>query len=224
MDPKSQSSVKVFGSAVLRVEPDVASLEFSVGRKAKQPRDAFRETHQSAGAVRAYLARAGVGDVAASRITLVQTFEYSAGKQQPTGYLARVSFNLLLSNLDRLEDILVGVVEAGTNEIRSVEFRTTRLKEYRAEARRRAVASAREKAEVYCGAAGVALGPAIFVEDVHPEALRGTGEGNTSSEVGSDDAGLERALAPESIVVGAAVTMSFAIGGLSEVRKDARTT
>ena len=37
MDTKLQSGVKVFGSAVLRVEPDVASLQFAVSRQAKQP-------------------------------------------------------------------------------------------------------------------------------------------------------------------------------------------
>ena len=70
---------------------------------------------------------------------------------------------------------------------------------------------AREKAENYCRAAGVSLGAVVSLEDVHPESLRGTGEGNTSSEVPSDDAGPDRALAPGSIVVGAAVSMVFAI-------------
>jgi len=41
MESKLQSGVKVFGSAVLRVESDVASLQFAVSRQAKQPKDAF---------------------------------------------------------------------------------------------------------------------------------------------------------------------------------------
>jgi uncharacterized protein YggE len=218
MEHNLQRGVKVFGSAILRVEPDVASLQFSVGRKAKQPKDAFRDTRQAVRGVRAYLDQAGVGEVAASRITLSQTFEYSGGKQTPTGYLARVSFNVLLADLDRMEEILVGVVDAGSNEIGSVEFQTTRLKEHRAEARRRAVAAAREKAENYCRAAGVSLGGVLHMEDINPGVLRGTGEGHTSSEVSSDDAGPERALAPGSIVVGAAVSISFVITDSSQVQ------
>jgi uncharacterized protein YggE len=211
MDHKSQAGVKVFGSAVLRVEPDVASLQFAVSRQVKHPKEAFRETHQAVKGVRAYLSQAGAGDVAASRITLARTFEYSGGKQLPTGYLARVSFNVLLPDLDRMEEVLVGVVDAGADEIGSVEFRTRRLKEYRAEARRRAVAAAREKAENYCRAAGVSLGAVVSLEDVNPEVLRGSGEGSTTSEAPSDDAGPDRALAPGSIVVGAAVSVVFAI-------------
>jgi uncharacterized protein YggE len=211
MEHKPQSGVKVFGSAVLRVEPDVASLQFAVSRQGKQPKDAFRETHQAVKGIREYLSRAGASDVAASRITLARTFEYTGGKQQPKGYVAKVSFNVLLSDLDRMEEILVGVVDAGANEIGSVEFRTTRLREHRAEARRRAVAAAREKAENYCRAAGISLASVMSLEDVNPEVLRGSGEGHTSSEVPSDDGVPDRALAPGSIVVGAAVWLVFAI-------------
>lgn len=211
MENKRQSGIKVFGSAVLRVEPDVASLQFGVSRKAKEPKDAFREARQAVGRVRDYLGQAGIGEVAASRINLSQVSEYRDGKHQPPVYLARVSFNLLLSDLDRMEQVLVGVVDAGANEIGSVAFHTSRLKEYRAEARRRAVAAAREKALIYCQAAGVSLGVVIHLKDVNPEVVRGSGEGHTSTEVSSDDAGPERALAPGSIVVAAAVSISFAI-------------
>jgi uncharacterized protein YggE len=209
------AGVKVFGSAVLRVEPDLVSLSFGVSRRAKKPREAFRETQQAVQEVRAYLQQAGITDVAGSRVSLSQTFEYSGGGRKPTGYQAQVGFNVLLTDLDRMEELLAGVVDAGANEIASVEFRTGRLKEYRAEARRRAVAAAREKAENYCRAAGIALGPVASLEDVHPEAVRGTGEGTTSTEVSPDEAAATRALAPGTIVVGAAVSMTFAIAGSS---------
>jgi uncharacterized protein YggE len=211
MDQKHQPGVKVFGSAVLRVEPDVVSLHFAVGRQAKKPRNAFLETHEAAKGLRAYLGQVKAADVAASHVLLTRTFEYVNNRQQPTGYYAKVSFNVLLTDLNRMEEVLVGVVDAGANEIGAVEFRTSRLREHRALARRRAVAAAREKAENYCRAAGVALGPVLSLEDVRPEALRGTGEGDTSSEAPSDDAGPERALAPGSIIVGAAVSMVYAI-------------
>jgi len=213
MENAPQPGVKVFGSAILRVEPDVASLQFGVTRQAKQPKDAFRETHQAVKEVRAYLSHAGAGEVASSRITLARTFEYVNQRQQPTGYSARVAFNVLLSDLDRMEEILVGVVDAGANEIGSVEFRTTRLKEYRADARRRAVAAAREKAENYCRAAGISLAEVVSLEDVNPDVLRGSGEGHTTTESTSDDYGPDRALTPGSIVVGAAVSIRYGLSG-----------
>ena len=211
-DAKLQSGVKVFGSAILRVEPDVASLRFAVSRQAKQPKDAFQETHKAVKGVRSYLAQAGAdGDIAASRVNLSRTFEYINNRQQATGYSAKVSFNVILSDLARMEELLVGVVDAGANEIDAVDFRTTRLKEYRAEARRRAVAAGRDKAENYCRAARVSLGAVISIEDISPDVLRGSGEGHTSHEAPQDDSGADHAFTPGSIVVGAAVSIVFGI-------------
>src|SRR5262249_15188881 len=156
----------------IRVEPDVASLQFAVTRQAAKPRDAFKQTHAAARDVRAFLTQASAGDVAASRVSLSQAFEFVSGHRKPTGYVARAGFNVLLPDLNRLEDILTGAIDAGANEVGAAEFLTSRLKEVRAEARRRAVAAAREKAENYCLAAGVTLGPVLHLEDIHPEALR----------------------------------------------------
>ena len=117
---------------------------------------------------------------------------------------------MLLRNLDRVEEILSGIVDAGVNEITSVTFQTSRLKDVRKEARRRAVAAAREKAEVYCNAANVTLGGAIHIEDVNPDQLRGF-EGHVFHEVEPDDEGPLQAIDPSSIVVRAAVMIAFEI-------------
>jgi uncharacterized protein YggE len=204
------AAVTVFGSAVLRVEPDSAALHFSVARQAAKPRDTLRETHEAVRAVRAFLTKAGVTDVAASRLNLERAYEYATGGRKPAGYAARVSLSVLLTDLDRVEDGLVGVVDAGVNEVGSVEFRTSQLREFRAEARRRAVAAARDKAEVYCRAAGVVLGPVGWLADENPNAVRGTGEGSTDTELPSDDSPTS-VLTPGSIVVAAAVTVGFAL-------------
>jgi len=207
------AGVKVFGSAVIRVEPDLALLQFGVSRHATKTRDALKEAQQTAQAVRACLTKAGVTDVAASRLTLTQTTEYSGGRSRPTGYLAKVVFNVMLTDLDKMDAVLVAVVDAGANEIGATEFRTTRLKELRLEARRNAVAAAREKADNYCRAAGVLLGAVTGIEDQNPGALRGNTESNvTSAEEPTDDHAPTRALAPNAIPIAVAVSLTFSIG------------
>lgn len=208
----SPSGVSVFGSAVICVEPDLVSFQFGVSRQEKKPRDALKAAQAAASAVRAYLTKVGVKDVAASQITLTQTTEYISNRHQPTGFAARISFNVVLADLNKMEDLLVGVVDAGANEIGSTVFRTSRLKELRFEARRRAVTAAREKAENYCRAAGVALGAVTAITDQNPEMLRNNSESNISREEPSDDSADTRALAPNAIPVGAAVSVTFALG------------
>lgn len=202
--------INVFGSALIRVDPDIVSLNFAVSRLQQHPRDAFQEVRKAAQAVRQYLEQAKIGEVGTSRVSISQSFRYVNGEQQFTGYTARVVFYVLLRQLDKMEDVLSGIVDAGVNEITSVDFQTTRLKELRAEARRRAVAATREKAENYCTAAQVKLGVVLHIEDVNPDTLQGR-EGHVAYEIQPDDSGEIQAFDPGSITVGAAVSIAFKI-------------
>ena len=196
--------ISVFGSSIIRVAPDIASLNFSVSRIEERPREAFQQTHQGVRQARHYLAQAGVEEVQASRINLSESFNRSKFE----GYRASVNFHVLIYDLERLEDILINIVENGINKINSVSFQTSRLKEVRAEARRRAVAAAREKAELYCDAAGVQLGRVIHIEDMNPDQVRGrTGQAPRSIE--DEDEQVPRAFDPGSIIVGAAVMIAY---------------
>ena len=203
--------VTVFGSAVLRVEPDVASLNFTVSRLEQHPKDAFATTREAVQKVSEYLAQAGIENVGSSRINLTQSFRYVGGENTFLGYEAEVTFNLTLTDLDRMEEILVGVVDEGVNKIH-VDFRTTRLKELRTDARRRAIAAAREKAEVYCEVAGVTLGSVLHIEDVNPDqVLRGYEQNQSILRSQVLDEGSARAFNPGNIAVNGAVIVTFAL-------------
>jgi uncharacterized protein YggE len=202
--------INVFGSSIVRVEPDIVSLNFAVSRIQQHPRDAFRDVRKAVQDVRKYLDQAKVGEIGTSRVSVSPTFQYAGGEQKFIGYTAKVAFHVLLHQLDRMEDVLSGVVDAGVNEITSVDFQTTRLKEIRATARRRAIEAAREKAENYCAAAGVTLGNIIHIEDVNPDMLRGR-EGHIIREVQPDDDGEIQAFDPGSITVGGAAIIAFEI-------------
>ena len=202
--------INVFGSSIIRVEPDIVSLNFAVSRIQLQPRDAFNEARKAAQDVRNYLDQANVSEVGASRVGISRTYQFTAGVQKFIGYTAKVTYRVALHQLDRMEDVLAGIVDAGVNEISSVDFQTTRLKEVRADARRRAVQAAREKAENYCAAAGVRLGKLIHIEDVNPDTLH-SGEGHAMRETQLEDDSEIQAFDPGSITVRAAVILAFKI-------------
>ena len=202
--------INVFGSTLIRVEPDIASLNFAVSHLAQHPDEAFREARTMAQKVRSYLDQAHIPDVGSSHISLHEERRYTNGEPRFVGYSAKVAFNVLLHDLNRVEEVLSGIVDAGVNEISAVEFQTSRLKEIRAEARQRAVGAAHEKAKIYCESALVKLGKVLHIEDVNPDQLRGF-EGHVHYEVAPDDEGPLQAIDPGSIVVRAAVMISFAI-------------
>lgn len=126
---------------------------------------------EAAQGVRKYLEKARVDEVDTSRITIEQLVQYRGNEPQSLGYKAKVVFQVLLRQLDKLKDVIAGLADAGVDELSRVDFETTKLKEIRAEARRQAIIAAREKAENYCHAAGVALGKILHIEDVNPDEL-----------------------------------------------------
>jgi uncharacterized protein YggE len=204
--PKNPHGITVFGSSIIRVEPDIAQLSFTVSQVKDHPKQAFQKARTVAERVHEFLHDARIEEVQSSRIQLSEEIRYVSGEHQFLGYSAKINFNVLLYELDRMEEILSGVVDAGANRINSVNFQTTRLKELRAEARKRAVAAAREKAELYCEAAGVQLGRVLQIEDLNPDKLRGY-EGHTMREMTADDEGAIKAFNPGSILVGGAVSI-----------------
>ena len=209
--------ITVFGSAVMRVEPDIASLTFSVSRLAQQPKEAFDEARKGAQSVQAFLAQiASINDVGSSRVTLTQTTgrRDNNGELHFIGYTATVAFEILLRDLDRREELLSGVIDAGANELGEFNLQTSQLKAHRAEVRRRAVQAAQEKARNYCAAAGVTLGSVIHIEDVSPDALNVQvfHRSGKSRDIPIDDEATPSAIDPESIAVSAAVMMAFEFG------------
>lgn len=146
-----------------------------------------------------------------SRINLSPKHNYSGGEQRFLGYEASVTFHISLRELDRVEELLTGLVDAGANEVNGVSFQTSRLKELRTEARSRAVAAAREKALNYCEAAGVLLGNILHIEDVNPAAVQGSDGGHLRVEPRIDDDDSATAFDATAISVSAAVLLSYEI-------------
>ena len=204
--------VTVFGSAVMRVEPDVVALQFAVVQFKSTPREAFDATRADARKVQSYLQQAGINDVKSSRIHLHERTSHGYSGPRPEGYEAELTYSVLLGDVNRMEEILVGVVEAGANRINRAGFETTQRKRIRQEARQQAIFAAREKAELYCNAAGTELGQVLHIEDLNPlrmgEEYMGHG-GVRQAAPDYDDA--PSALNPGSIEVYATVMVSYAI-------------
>lgn len=193
------SGIKVFGSAEVRAPADSAVISFEVSAEADAPAGAFAAAHEASATVLDFLRSVDAQDVKSSQISLRQQSQFIEGpKKQRTrtiSYVARIGHRVTWQDLDRLEMVLSGVVEAGANELRSVEFATTRLAELRRQARRDAVAAGRAKAELYADAAEVTLGAITAIEDVNPDGesgprTRGESQGRDAGDGAASEAGM----------------------------------
>lgn len=207
------TGVNVFGSAVLRTEPDRAVAEIGATRLASKASTAFEETRKAVAAVSSSLAQNGIAaeSVEVSKVTLRSAFDGYGPNAKFLGYQAEVSFRVVIEALDTVEAVLSAAVETGANQVTGVRYLTSRLGELRAQARQEAVKAARAKAEVYCQAAGVKLGHIVHIEDVNPDSLTRGGHGESVDLTAHDEDSDIGALQSGSLVVSAAVLVGYTL-------------
>jgi uncharacterized protein YggE len=142
-------------------------------------------------------------------MVLLQVPQGAGSDLRDLGYVAAVNFSLVVCDLETVEGLLSGLISSGANQLTSVQFLTSKLKEVRAEARKRAVSAAKEKASVYGETAGVEVGPIIGVSESIFDPTQRQG-GHVPAPVPVTDAD-DRigTFSPSSIPVGAAVTLVF---------------
>lgn len=201
--------IAAFGAASVKAIPDLVRVRFRIVRVEPAPAAAFEAARGAVRAVRGALRAHGIGDAAVegSRLDLKTATDYVDGTRKFVGYQCQAAFAVESRALDDVEPLLVDVVAAGANEIEGVEFDVIAKRELRAEARRKAVAAARAKAELYADAAGVRLGVVVHIEDVDPD-QPGTSRYRSHSEAAATTA---QDLAPGHIVVSAAVILGCAL-------------
>ena len=206
--------VSVFGSHVLRVKPDLAVVSLAINRLAAEPAEAFDGTREAAANVRAALQKLKVPDevVRSSQVTLSTQYRRSGSQSEFVGHRATVRVTISLTDLSLLESVLVGSVGAGADQVSSVQFKSLKLRELRASARREAVAAARQKAELYADAAGVKLGKALHIEDADPKMVGRRDYGHVIDEAPTEsDESAVGVYDPGTIPVTGAVLISYAI-------------
>jgi uncharacterized protein YggE len=205
------AGINVFGSYLVRVDPDFAIFDLAVNATDASPRSAFAKARDAAATVRRFLSDARVPDshIRTSEMSLQEAEEYRNGERRRIGFMANIGFQIVTGALDQVEPLLAGAVEAGANRVTRVAFRTSRLRDIRAEARRQAFTRARAKAELFAAAANVKLGHVLHVEDVDSDETGRHGH-STPDEDLSEDA-FCAPTNPGSIVVAAAVMACFSI-------------
>ena len=200
--------VSAVGSAILNAVPDLARIRVAISQTRPNPGEAFAATRAGVDRVRDVLRRHGVPDTAVftSRLDLRSSWSYD-NKRRLLGYECTASFVIEIRELDALESVLIDVVEAGANQVDNVEFDVSTKQELQAQARRDAVAAAREKAELYAEAAGARLGPVIHIQDVD----HGQGGVTFGAHSPRQGAGGDSGLTPGRISVAAEVTVGYSL-------------
>ena len=169
MVKKTEGSIVVSGNGTVAVQPDVADLRLGVTLSRATVDEARADAASTMKAILAAVDGAGVAkqDVRTSLLSVQPRYEYRDNQPpQLSGYELANVVEVTVRNLARLGDVVDGVLKAGATSMDSLTFRLDDPAPAEREARIRAMAAARARADVLAEAAGVAIsGVSSVVED-----------------------------------------------------------
>jgi uncharacterized protein len=157
-------SVTAMGEA--SVAPDLAVVSFAVSGSGKELSPTRDDVNIRSSAVITRLRELGVADadVNAPDVGIHPEYDYRRG-QRLVGYRVARQMTARVRDLERLGEILDGLVAAGANEVQGAQMTASDPSAAEHSALEAAVKAARAKAQVLAEAAGVKLGGIARIEE-----------------------------------------------------------
>ncbi len=161
-------AISVTGEASISVPPDLASVDAGVASDAKTAREASEANNVAMGKVLAALKAANIDakDIQTSRLSLQPQYAPNrAGPSSVVGYRASNRVTVRIRDVSKVAGVIDTLVGAGANDVGNISFEVSQASKLLDDAREKAVADARRKAEIYAKAAGVTLGAPLSISE-----------------------------------------------------------
>jgi uncharacterized protein YggE len=163
-------AISVTGEANVSVAPDHAQIDGGVTSDAKTAREASDANNAAMGKVLLALKGAGIEekDYQTSRLSLQPQFATSSKVSERPGIVSFRASNRVtvkIRDVTKVANVIDVLAGAGANDIGGINFSVSQASKHLDEAREKAIADARRKAEIYAKAVGVTLGEPISISE-----------------------------------------------------------
>ena len=160
-------TIVVNGLGSVKVKPDIATIYIGVHTERPSAAEAVATNNDSTTNLMEALKASGVAeeDMQTTNFSIWQSTQYGPdGTPSGTYYVVDNTVYLTVRNLDSLGDVLDSAVQAGANNINSIQFDVSDKSAALSDARKSAVKAAYEQAAELAEAAGVGLGEINKIE------------------------------------------------------------
>lgn len=211
---EQQNTLNVQGSSEFDVAPDLAKIRFRVETQNTNAQEAQAQNRNIANNVYAALLKAGIKenqiDTTDYRLERIQEWDSKEQRTVDRGYRATNTFVITTRELDRVGTLLDAGVEAGANNVESINFELSesKQKEVKTEALRNAANNAREKAEALADGAGVSLGKVHSISENSFVMLYASRYDLAQAKV----EGAPTPVSPENVHISAQVSVAYELG------------
>ncbi|AIG29691.1 membrane protein [Flavobacterium psychrophilum] len=101
-------------------------------------------------------------DFQTTNVSLNKNYDYEKKKYN---FLASQTVTVTLKDLTKYNEFMMGITETGVTNIHGVEFKSSKIEIYEAEARKKAILNAKQKALDYVSVLNQKIGKALIISD-----------------------------------------------------------
>lgn len=147
-DVKSLPQITVSGEGKIKVAPDYAIISFGVETQGKEATEVKKTNDTSVDGILRYLKKFGIAanDMQTTGVHLGRMY---TGEKNKFHFQAIQNMQVTLRDLKQYDALVMGLVDHGINAISGVEFKATKLEEYKTQARKMATQDALKRAHDY---------------------------------------------------------------------------
>jgi hypothetical protein len=176
-DKPEKPTISVTGQGKISAAPDVADINIGVVTQGEKAVDALTDNSRQMDSLIKVLKISGVAakDIQTTNINVSPRYSQPPqpvpGRPQQeftpkiVGYDVTNTVTVTSRDLNKLGDLLDAVVTVGANQMHGISFRIDTPEALLDEARKKAMADAKHKADLMAGEAGVVVGPPISITD-----------------------------------------------------------
>lgn len=162
--PDFKNIVTVEGSGKVTVKADVAVINVGVLTDKNTVAQAQKENTEKMNNITKSLKndfKIEYKDIKTSQYIINPRYDWSDGSQRIIGYSVNQSVEIKVRDFDKIGNILAKMAELGTNSLNGPTFTIDDPEIYKAQAREKAIAQAKDKAKILSQQVGIYLGPIV---------------------------------------------------------------
>lgn len=162
---KTVPQISVSGEGKIKVTPDEAIITVAVENTGKEAAEVKKKNDEIVDKVLKLIKQRGIptADYQTQRVNLYKNYDYNTKKYN---YVANQTISIHLKDLTKYDKLMMDLVDSGINSIQGVEFKSSKIKEYESQARKKAMVDAKQKAEDYVSVlVGQKVGKALVISD-----------------------------------------------------------
>lgn len=163
-EQKNSPQISVSGEGKIKVKPDQVVLNFGIENSGKDATEVKKMNDEMVDKVLKFIKKFGISsaDFQTTNVSLYRNYDYEKKKYS---YQASQSMTITLKDVLKYDELNMGLVDNGINNITNVEFKSSKIETYKSEARKAAILDAKHKAEDFVSVLGQKVGKAILITD-----------------------------------------------------------